>query len=292
MQNQDSSDLIPEELPIDVNLEKKAVKMPEKVFYNAVELMALEDFSDYLVSPIFPQVGTAVLVGRPDCGKSQLARQLCIQVALGEKTFLDFELIPVHNRSIYVATEDSLEATKGAVKKQFNGLGKEAVENIQFMIADTMDQEEIIKRIDKELKLRPADLVVIDSFGDIFKGNDSNNNMAMRNTVKLFDKIAKEHRCLILFVHHINKSGYKVSPSQEHIQGGGGLTQKVRLAIQLSDAPGDQRYFSVVKGNYSSKRLKEDSFILDFDEDTLLFSNTGLKIKTDNIGAQSDRVGQ
>jgi len=51
-----------------------------------------------------------------------------------------------------------------------------------------------------------------DSFGDIFKGGDSNNNMAMRNTVKTFDKIAKKHNCLILFVHHINKGAYRQAP--------------------------------------------------------------------------------
>ncbi len=44
---------------------------------------------------------------------------------------------------------------------------------------------------------------------DIFKGGDTNNNMAMRNTVKIFDKIAKNHNCLILFVHHINKGNMR-----------------------------------------------------------------------------------
>ena len=62
-----------------------------------------------------------------------------------------------------------------------------------------MEQEEIINAIDTDLTLTPADLVVIDSFGDIFKGGDTNNNMAMRNTVKLFDKIAKIGRDFVFF---------------------------------------------------------------------------------------------
>ncbi len=83
-----------------------------KLIYTAVELMTLGNIEPkYLLKLFFPQKGSAVLAGKPDIGKSQLARQLCIQVALGEKIFLDFELTPVHNKAIYLATEDNLEAT-------------------------------------------------------------------------------------------------------------------------------------------------------------------------------------
>ena len=61
----------------------------------------------YLMEPIFPQKGTAVLAGKPDIGKSQFARQLCIQVALGLEEIIGFQIKAVHNRSIYVATEDN-----------------------------------------------------------------------------------------------------------------------------------------------------------------------------------------
>jgi RecA/RadA recombinase len=263
----------------------------EKVVYNAVELMALGDLQPkYLMYPIFPQKGTAVLAGKPDTGKSQLARQLCIQLALGEKTFLDFELNPTHNRAIFVSTEDDKDSTKSAASKQFKGLGKKETENLRFIFADTMEQGEILKELNKQLKICPVDLVVIDSYGDIFQGNDSNNNMTMRNTVKLFDKIAKKYNCLILFVHHINKKAYGLAPGQEHIQGGSGLIQKVRLAIQLSEGEGNIRYFTIVKGNYCPKELKQNSIELLFSEETLLFVNTGNSVPTSNLGAQSDNL--
>lgn len=261
----------------------------EKSVYNAVELLARGEVEQqYLMEPIFPQKGSAVLAGKPDTGKSQFARQLCIQIALGEKTFIDFELNPVHNKSIYVATEDNEDATRFLINKQFGGLGKQAVENLRFIFADTMNQEEIIKNLNEQLTLEPVDLVVIDSFGDIFQGNDSNNNMAMRNTVKTFDKIGKEHNCLVLFVHHINKAAYRVAPGQEHIQGGAGLVQKVRLAIVLSEGEGNIRYFTVVKGNYCPKMYKENSLELNFSEESFLFSNTGKLIPTNELGTSTE----
>lgn len=261
----------------------------EKSVYNAVELLARGEVEQqYLMEPIFPQKGSAVLAGKPDTGKSQFARQLCIQIALGEKTFIDFELNPIHNKSIYVATEDNEDATRFLINKQFGGLGKQAVENLRFIFADTMNQEEIIKNLNEQLTLEPVDLVVIDSFGDIFQGNDSNNNMAMRNTVKTFDKIGKEHNCLVLFVHHINKAAYRVAPGQEHIQGGAGLVQKVRLAIVLSEGEGNIRYFTVVKGNYCPKMYKENSLELNFSEESFLFSNTGKLIPTNELGTATE----
>ena len=260
---------------------------PDKVVFNAVELMAMGNLEpQYLMSPIFPQKGTAVLAGKPDTGKSQFARQLCIQVAFGLKSFIDFELNPIHNRSIYVATEDNADNTRYLMNRQMNGLGQTVKENLRFIFADTMEQEEILKSLDEELTIAPADLVVVDSFGDIFKGGDSNNNMAMRNTVKTFDKIAKKHNCLILFVHHINKGAYRQAPGQEHIQGGAGLMQKVRLGIQLSEGDNNTRYFTVVKGNYCPKEYKQNSIVLDFSEDTFIFQNTGKLIPTNELGTQ------
>lgn len=261
----------------------------EKVMYNAVELMEMgDDETRYLIDPIFPQKGSAVIAGKPDTGKSQFARQLCIHIALGIKEFLGFQLNLIHNKALYVATEDNKENTRSLLKKQLKGLGKDPKDNLRFIFADTMEQEDILINIENALTEEPADLVVVDSFGDIFKGGDTNNNMAMRNTVKSFDKIAKYHNCLILFVHHINKGAYRVAPGQEHIQGGAGLVQKVRLAIQLSEGENNIRYFTVVKGNYCPKEYKQNSLELNFSEETFLFSNTGRLIPTADLGAQPD----
>lgn len=257
----------------------------DKVVFNAVELLEMGNTeANYLMQPIIPQKGTAVLAGKPDTGKSQFARQLCIQIALGINDFLGFQLTPKFNHAIYVATEDNINATTYLLNKQIEGLDQKPNVSLRFIFADTMDQEEILEQLDKELAMFPADIVVIDSFGDIFTGKDSNNNMAMRNTVKIFDKISKTHHCLILFVHHINKGAYRQAPSQEHIQGGSGLVQKVRLAIQLSEGDGDIRYLTVVKGNYCPKEYKQKAMQLTFSEETFLFKNTGIMVPISDLG--------
>lgn len=261
-----------------------------KVMYTADEIIALGNLEpDYLMSPILPRKGTAVLAGKPDTGKSQFVRQLCLHIANGIPKFLGFDLNIKNQSAIYVATEDGLEATSFLLNKQLEGLNITPNENLRFLIADTLEQEEILSNLDIELTKKKADLVIVDSFGDIFKGGDSNNNMAMRNTVKIFDKIANKYGCLIMFVHHINKGAYRQSPGQEHIQGGSGLLQKVRLGIQLSEGEGNTRYFTVVKGNYCPKEFKQNSLKLTFSEETFLFTNTGSMIATSDIGKNKEK---
>lgn len=263
-----------------------------KVIYTIAELMALGDTKPkYLLDPILPQKGCALLVGQPDTGKSQFARQLCIHIATGLKDFLGFKLNPTVNKAIYIATEDDLDSVKFLLSKQLKGIDKESDKesdnNLKFMFGDILGPKEIQKRLKQELEKEQVSLVVVDSYGDIFNGNDSNNNMAMRKTVKTYDKIAKQYGCLILFVHHINKKGYKSPPSQKHIQGGSGLTQKARVAIQLSDGNGDRRYLTVVKGNYCPKEYKSSSIELSFSEENFLFTNTNKSVLTSDIGNTS-----
>jgi KaiC/GvpD/RAD55 family RecA-like ATPase len=261
----------------------------DKCTYNAVELLALgSPDPDYLLDKLMHRIGTAVLAGKPDTGKSQLARQLCVQIALGYGDFLGFNINAIHNKAIYVATEDSKESTTFLLHKQLEGLQKQPTENLRFIFGDILTQTEIIAELEKALTEAPVDLVVIDSFSDVFTGTDSNNNMAMRNTVNTFDRVAKKYKCLILFIHHTNKGSYRLAPAQEHIQGGAGLVQKARLAIQLSEGEGNIRIFSIVKGNYCKKEIKDNSMELHFSEETFLFTFDGKLVATKDMGTQSE----
>lgn len=262
----------------------------DKVIYSASELLAMNiENPKFLLDKIFPQTGTAVLAGKPDIGKSQFARHLCINIAIGAEDFIDFKLFTKHKKAVYVATEDDTNACAFLLKKQSDGLNKYPTNNLHFIFADLLDQTELIEKLDTHLEDSPADLIVVDSFGDVFKGNDSNNNAAMRATVKAFNKLAHKYQCLILFVHHINKGAYTATPSQEQIQGSSGLVQKVRLAVIISDGEKDIRYLSIVKGNYCAKEFKVNAQILRFNEKTFLYSHTGQHIPINAIGGVNDR---
>jgi hypothetical protein len=245
--------------------------------YSASELLSTFDGkeTDFLWDNLIPRVGTGLLVGQPDLGKSQLAKELAIMIAKGSSEHLGMKLKPTHNHVLYVFTEDQEEGVSSSLHKQLikhSDLDKSRL-SLAFLRDETI--AELIKKLDAFCALTPVDLVVIDAFGDIFSGSDSNNNIQMRRDIKAFDDIVRKHKISVLFVHHINKSGYGKNPSQEIIQGGSGLTQKVRYALFLSRNNDGQKFLNVAKGNYSSSFYKDNRLPVDFDEETLTFEVNG-----------------
>jgi hypothetical protein len=254
---------------------------------NALELLALDSsIQRYLIKHLLPATGTAVLVGKPDTGKSQLARLLAVSVCLGCNTFLGFELYTKHQRALFIATEDDQYNTRYLLEKQLQGMSKDINDHLEFIFADVLTQEEIIIELQRHLTGTPCDLVIIDSFGDIFKGTDLNSNAQMRSTVRDFDRIAKKFGCLILFVHHTNKSSYNQVPAQQHIQGGAGLTQKVRSALYLSPGVGNLKYLTIAKGNYCPKQYKDNATELIFDEEFFIFTASGKTVPIEKLSSE------
>jgi hypothetical protein len=245
--------------------------------YSASELLSTFDGkeTDFLWNNLIPRIGTGLLVGQPDLGKSQLAKELAITIVKGSSEYLGMTLKPIHNHVLYVFTEDQEEGVSSSLHKQL--VKHSDLDKSKLSLAFLQDESivELIKKLDAFCTSTPVDLVVIDAFGDIFSGSDSNNNIQMRRDIKAFDDIVRKHKISVLFVHHVNKSGYNKNPSQELIQGGSGLTQKVRFALFLSRNDEGQKYLNVTKGNYTSKFYKENRLPIDFDENTLTFEVSG-----------------
>jgi hypothetical protein len=245
--------------------------------YSASELLSTFDGkeTEFLWNNLIPRIGTGLLVGQPDLGKSQLAKELAITIVKGSSEYLGMTLKPIHNHVLYVFTEDQEEGVSSSLHKQL--VKHSDLDKSKLSLAFLQDESivELIKKLDAFCTSTPVDLVVIDAFGDIFSGSDSNNNIQMRRDIKAFDDIVRKHKISVLFVHHVNKSGYNKNPSQELIQGGSGLTQKVRFALFLSRNDEGQKYLNVTKGNYTSKFYKENRLPIDFDENTLTFEVSG-----------------
>ena len=72
----------------------------------------------------------------------------------------------------------------------------------------------------------------------------------------------------------------------EHI----GFIQKVRAVFDLGNhTEPNLRFLTVIKGNPIPAKYKKDSLVLEFDEEYLLFHNTGEKIPKDEILNTQDR---
>jgi archaellum biogenesis ATPase FlaH len=259
------------------------IDVKDKILMSDIELLSMDtEECRYLLSPLLPETGTAVIAGQPDSGKSQLVRQLCIAISSADiKEFLGFPLTKRHNRSLRISTEDDSFNTSYCLRNQLKGINLSANGNLSVMFASSLSQEQILIEIENYIVQHPVDIICIDSFNDVFSFSNNNDNIAMRRTVSAFDHLAR--KCLVLFVHHINKNNYSQKPTQQGIQGGSGLLQKVRTGLILSPGENNFRYLSCVKGNYTPRKYKEKSIELLFDEKHFTFITTGCVVATDSI---------
>ncbi|SMC33685.1 AAA family ATPase [Moheibacter sediminis] len=277
------------------------IKAEPTVSFNSDDYSALKLFNfDYqelpkLIDPIFPQIGLASLVGSSDTGKSTFLRQLAVSIAMGLDKFVGYKLNPIHRNVIFISTEDDPVSTSISIKKPVSRILKETKKDIQllnhlkfiFEVDTNADSSNnIIKVLEKDLLKTPVDLVVVDAFTDIFSG-DINSSTKVREFLNQFSKLAKAHNCLILFLHHTGKKTHKFTASKDNILGSQAFEAKMRVVLELKQYPNDEnlRTLTVTKGNYISSKVKKFSKVLSFDEETLLFQDTGKNLHSDSLAS-------
>lgn len=263
---------------------EKALADPGEGTYSIENLIDMEtDILPTLIDPILQQTGIAALYGSSDTGKSALARQLVMAVCAGDETFLGFRINTEHRRAVYVSTEDDEMALSYLFRRQFKGTDHPSSAFRRSHVL--LDTDNLFEDLDVLLHKHPADLVVIDTFADLFIG-DSHRANEVRGFLKQYAELAKRHKLLVLFLHHTVKGAEDYAPSKNSIMGSQGFESRMRMTMELRNdlhAP-EFKHLCITKGNYIASEFKQKSFVLHFNEH-LLFTNTGKRTPFDEIVA-------
>lgn len=179
-----------------------------------------------LVEPLLLKTGLAALIGTSDIGKSTILLQLCCDVVFNN-AFLDFPINPVHRSAIYLSTEDDQYMISKRLQR-LKGQDEEKLKNLRFIF----DSSNILKRLNEELLMQGADLVVVDTFADIFDGQMNQIN-EVRGQMGKFQNLAQQHQCVIIFNHHTGKHTEEKPPSKNNSIGSAGFEGKARVVIEL-----------------------------------------------------------
>lgn len=251
------------------------------------EQLLLSDIKEIptLVFPFLQQTGLACLAGSSDTGKSSILRQLAVAIVTGENNFLGFQINAKHRSVIYVSTEDLERETAYLLCRQTQRYKPELLKGLRFVF----DIENLYSELDKRLTNKPADLVIIDCFSDVY-GSDLKDTQRIRNYLHPFQELAQKHQCLFLFLHHTGKRTENFEPSKNNLLSGQGFEAKMRLVIELrADLLNPlHRHLCIVKGNYLPASFKKESYVLQFDEQNFVFSNTGERMPFELLVKQAD----
>lgn len=227
----------------------------------------------YLVEGLIPKTGLFAIFGSSDTGKSSWLRQLAISICTGREEFLDFKINSTHKRVVYISTEDDSNAMASLIHKYSDEVKPEDLENLHFLF----NSEGYLSKIDKLLSQSPADLVIVDAFGDVFPGNIIAVN-EVRRYLDLYKNISEKHDCAIIFMHHSGKRTQDLLPSKDNMIGSQGIEGKARLLLELRRDQTDIniRHLCIVKGNYIKDEEKLTSHKLTFNN--MKFKGTGVRV--------------
>jgi RecA-family ATPase len=264
------------------NLETEISETNSSEIITGDELLNMEiDNYPTLLDPIFPKVGLIALAGSSDTGKSSFLRQFAIHVASGMDNFLGFNLDKKHRSAIVFSTEDDKTAISYLLNKQNMKMKfpSEAFNNLRYVF-EAMDP---VAELDRELNKKPADVVIIDTFTDIYRG-EMNATNRIRCFLNDYSRLAQQHETLFIFLHHTGKGKDKLEPSKHNLLGSQGFEAKMRLVMELrkDQFNPDYRHLCVVKGNYLPEEFKNESFLLEFDEN-MLFHNRHERIPFEEL---------
>lgn len=238
-----------------------------------------------LIVPFLQETGLACLAGSSDTGKSSILRQLAVAIVTGENNFLGFQINAKHRSVIYVSTEDLERETAYLLFRQTQLYKPELLKGLRFVF----DIQNLYNELDKRLTNKPADLVIIDCFADAY-GSDLKDTQRIRTYLHPFQELAQKHQCLFLFLHHTGKRTENFEPSKNNLLSGQGFEAKMRLVIELrADLLNPlHRHLCIVKGNYLPASYKKESYVLEFDEQNFVFSNTGERMPFELLVKQAD----
>ena len=236
---------------------------------------------EYLVDKLIPRGTLCALVGESDTGKSSLLRQLAVSMVYGDEDFLGFKMKSSCNNVLYVSTEDGEMATSVWLNKYFGQ--EKSKDDILSRLNFIFSTDGIISNLRDTVKKNCIDLIIVDSYADLFTGSMNNSN-EVRGFLNQYDNLVNEFGTTVIFLHHTKKSSAGSRPNKNNILGSQGFEAKMRSVMMLTKDNDNKshRHLCVVKNNYMPETNKSESFVLKFNEQ-LAFENTGERVDLDEL---------
>ena len=236
---------------------------------------------DYLVDRLIPKGTLCSLVGESDTGKSSLLRQLAVSIAYGDNSFIGFKLNDQCRNVVYVSTEDGEMSTGVWLNKHFgkDTVDHESLTRLKFLFIT----ENLYQNLKEVIKNNCVDLLIIDSYADIFEGSMNDSNI-VRSFLTKYNELANMYGVTIIFLHHTKKSSEGARPNKNSILGSQGFEAKMRSVMMLTKDKDDDtlRHLCVVKNNYLPEKDKKLSYVLRFNEN-LSFEATGERVDFNDL---------
>ena len=216
-------------------------------FMSVGEINAIPGIEEWLIEGLLTPDGSGLFTGRPGTGKTQLALQLCGDIATGRKQFIDFTLPGKPKKVLFLSFEMSAYQLQHFTTHLATNYGGPLLEK-NFKIYGrgepiVLTTEEGQRLFDSWLDEYQPDLVVIDSLSQAARNISDDDEM--KELFIFLKALRRYHRFGLVFVHHHRKkandaASRKQANSQSDIYGSYQIAASVDFALDLEDRGKDE----------------------------------------------------
>jgi hypothetical protein len=226
--------------------------------------VAVEDFHPHVVDRILPESEVTLLGGHGGSGKTTLALQIGINVALGQSVG---PLEAKQGRVLFVSAEDGADAVRRTLRKCIAAAGM-SIDELDGQL-DLLDMSEIDPTLhDGDASTRLLEslsafvaggnykLVILDNASELFAGEEIRRREVRGFIRGLRQRIARPSRAVLLLAH-VDKSTARAGgrAATESYSGSTAWHNSVRsrCTLSMSDDPDRTRFLSHDKANYGEQ---------------------------------------
>jgi len=213
---------------------QKDTREKEINLLTANDIMETEGEQEYIISDgkdfgMFPPAGVSAIVADPGTGKSFLCLDLCMKIAGGRPWLETYQTMK--KNCLFIDEENGPIRLKERLdlmtNNPYTGHRNPLPENFFFLTFSGVNFLDPIwvKAITKTIQSNDIGFVVIDSFVDVFNG-DENSVQDVQPVMHAIRTIATQTNSHFLLIHHTNKS-------QGTYRGSSAFNGAVDLMIQL-----------------------------------------------------------
>ncbi len=262
-----------------------------KIIISDIDLMAMNVTEiPFLLEPLLGKGTLNAIIGKPGLGKSCFTVDLAIAISHGLLSFCGYKINTQHQRALIITTEQNHAQLSFLIRSIYDYRKLQQNGKINFIIDDDIPLNELLNHIHNFTSETPIDLLIMDSWGDLYDGN-TNDSSLIRQTLKKINAVGIRNDFTTLLVHHPVKSSYSLKPAMEQAHGGQSLVARCRTVLSLNESTegSNKRLLTVVKGNLTTTKQRAVARELIFleEEKHFAFESMGTDINIESIGSNS-----
>ena len=211
-------------------------------FMSVGQINDIPGIDDWLIDGLLIPDGIGLFTGRPGTGKTQLALQLCGDLATGRSTFTDFDLPGEPKKVLFLSFEMSAYQLQHFTTKLVNSYPEKALNDNLTIYGRgepvVLTSEQGQRLFDSWMDEYQPDVVIVDSLSQA--ATNISDDDEMKKLFIYLKALRRYHRFGMIFIHHHRKkandaASRKQANSQSDIYGSYQISASVDFALDLED---------------------------------------------------------